>query len=752
LGPVRPQGSPRRARARARRAIFAGWVGLIAIATFAANALPAAPGAAPAPTAAHAGSGGAMAAAAAAPRLLHRGSNDGRLFYLTQLAEALGALVLAAVLHGFYRTYRRRYLLDWAWSWWAGCLYLCGSGLTLRLVPVFPPASAVRFALAVVTATAAYLHVAWLLFGVHEVATGRQVGRRLRTAAAVGFVALPVVTVAAATLAPPWLGSLLRIGPHVLGVGLAFTAAGAWLLLAPPRPSALGRRLTALALLLYGAEQLHYLAIVAASHLLHRLVGYDTTAVAVFDVPLQAAVGLGMVIWLLDEERKRAAAAAGQVQHLAYHDTLTDLPNRNLFLAEIDRRLAPAHRADAERTGLALLFVDLDRFKVINDSLGHGAGDTVLQTLARRLRRDLDAGALVARLGGDEFTVLLPTADEPTVAAAAERLLAEVRRPIPLAEREVVVTASLGVSRFPADGADAEELLRHADVAKNQAKREGRDRFRLYCPGKEVEALDHLALETDLRKAIDRGELLLHYQPLLAATSGEVAGVEALLRWEHPTRGLLAPADFLWLAEAAGLSDAVDHWVLATACRQARIWQDGFGGPARVAVNLSARPFQHPALVERVRDVLLATGLPAAALELEITETLAMEDAEASLAVLDGLKALGVRISIDDFGTGYSSLSYLTHFPIDTLKVDGSFVRSLGGARGSFEVAAAVIALAHTLGIGVVAEGVELESQWLILREQGCDEVQGYLFSPPLPPGDALDRILSRGGAGAATG
>jgi EAL domain-containing protein (putative c-di-GMP-specific phosphodiesterase class I) len=279
-----------------------------------------------------------------------------------------------------------------------------------------------------------------------------------------------------------------------------------------------------------------------------------------------------------------------------------------------------------------------------------------------------------------------------------------------------------------------------------RAKERGGDGFQLYAPSMDTHALERLSLENDLRKALANDEFVLHYQPILDARTGDISGVEALLRWNHPTRGLMAPGEFLWLAELTGLSDLVDLWVLRTACARMRSWQVDYSLPLRVAVNLSARPFQHPDLIGRVERVLAETGLAASALELEITETLAMHDAEASLAVLSGLKALGVRISIDDFGTGYSSLSYLTNFPINTLKVDGSFVRSLGGTRGSYEIASAVIALAHTLDIGVVAEGVELESQWLILREQGCDEVQGYLFSRPLAPGECLEFLLERSG------
>jgi diguanylate cyclase (GGDEF)-like protein len=666
-------------------------------------------------------------------------------FYFTQLAQATSAVILALVLLGLYRTYRREYLLDWTWSWWAFCVFLCGGGLSLYLARLLPATAPLLVLLSSVSIVAGHWQVAWLLFGTGEVATGRTAGPRMRRVVLALLSGIALATVAASLAAPAGLRQLVETGPRLLFTGLAFSVASFAVLRTAPRPlSGIGRLLTAGSLLLYGAEQLHYLVIMVGSQIRGRPFGLAPSYLGIFDVPLQAAIGLGMVIWLLDEERKRTSEASRQIEHLAYHDPLTSLPNRIFFLEELINALESAER---HQSGLAVLFLDLDRFKVINDSLGHGAGDDMLEILAERLRGALRQGDTVARQGGDEFTILLPALrHDGDVMSVAEKILAVVRQPMRLQGREVVVSASLGISRFPSDGRDPEDLLKKADVAMYRAKERGGDSYQLYAPSMDTHALERLSLENDLRKALANNEFVLHYQPILDARTGDIAGIEALLRWNHPTRGLMPPGEFLWLAEVTGISDLVDLWVLRTACSQVRVWQTDYALPLRVAVNLSARPFQDPDLIARVEKVLLETGLAASDLELEITETLAMQDAEASLAVLSGLKALGVRISIDDFGTGYSSLSYLTNFPINTLKVDGSFVRSLGGTRGSYEIASAVIALAHTLDIGVIAEGVELESQWLILREQGCDEVQGYLFSRPLAPEGCLDFILERSG------
>ncbi|HEV7515109.1 MAG TPA: EAL domain-containing protein, partial [Thermoanaerobaculia bacterium] len=669
---------------------------------------------------------------------------EGMSFYVTQLAQATSAVILAVVLLGFYHTYRREYLLDWAWSWWASCVFLCGGGLSALLSRHLPEAAPAILLLFTVSIVAGHWQVAWLLFGTAEVATGHMVGRRLRRILLILLSVVAVGTVAASLLVPAAERLLVQAGPRLLFTGMAFSVASFGVLRTAPRPIGNGRLLTAGALLLYGLEQLHYLVLMASPLVLGHRIGIDPASLAIFDVPLQAAIGLGMVIWLLDEERKRTSEASRQIEHLAYHDPLTNLPNRIYFLEELIDALESAER---HQSGLAVLFLDLDRFKVINDSLGHGAGDDMLEILAERLRGALRQGDTVARQGGDEFTILLPALrHDGDVVTVADKILSVVRQPMRLQGREVVVSGSLGVSRFPGDGRDPEELLKKADVAMYRAKEIGGDSYQLYASSMDTHALERLSLENDLRKALANEEFVLHYQPILNARTGDISGVEALLRWNHPIRGLMLPGEFLWLAEITGISDLVDLWVLRTACAQVSSWQAEYSLPIRVAVNLSARPFQQPDLIARIERVLLETGLAASALELEITETLAMQDGEASLAVLSGLKALGVRISIDDFGTGYSSLSYLTNFPINTLKVDGSFVRSLGGTRGSYEIASAVIALAHTLEIGVVAEGVELESQWLILREQGCDEVQGYLFSRPLAPEGCLEFILERGG------
>ncbi|HVR97278.1 MAG TPA: bifunctional diguanylate cyclase/phosphodiesterase, partial [Thermoanaerobaculia bacterium] len=337
------------------------------------------------------------------------------------------------------------------------------------------------------------------------------------------------------------------------------------------------------------------------------------------------------------------------------------------------------------------------------------------------------------RLGGDEFAVLLPEIrDSRDMAMVAEKLRALLRPPFLLEDRELVMTVSLGISRFPEDGASPEELLKKADFAMYRAKDRGRDGWQAYDPSMDAHAHDRLALENDLRRALSRGELALFFQPIGHARSRRIQGVEALLRWWHPERGLLQPGDFLWVTEPSDLSDQLDLWVLRTACRELQSWRVQ-GADLRVAVNLSARPFQHPNLVERIHGVLAESGLPPSCLELEITETLAMDNAEASLGVLQALKDLGVRIVIDDFGNGYSSLSYLRDFPIDALKIDRAFVHELGERTGGSEIPSAIIALAHSLDIRVVAEGVENEEQWRVLARLGCDEIQGYLLSPPLP-------------------
>jgi diguanylate cyclase (GGDEF)-like protein/PAS domain S-box-containing protein len=422
--------------------------------------------------------------------------------------------------------------------------------------------------------------------------------------------------------------------------------------------------------------------------------------------------------------------AEEQIKNLAYHDALTGLPNRLLFNDRLSVAVAQAHRQGYR---LAIFFLDVDRFKVINDSLGHSLGDRLLQGVARRLQASVREGDTVARLGGDEFILLLPALNRTEdVAKVAEKILDSLKLPFRLEGRELYVTASMGISLYPDDGGDAETLIKNADTAMYRAKEQGRDNYQLYTPAMNATAVERLALENSLRKALARDELELVYQPLLDLGTGRVHGLEALLRWRHPERGLLLPSEFIPLAEVTGLILPIGPWVLRTACARARTWQD-LGHPhLTIAVNLSARQFQQPDLVAQVKRALEETGLPPRCLDLEITETNAMQNAEATIHTLRELKTLGVRISIDDFGIGYSSLNYLKRLPIDTLKIDQSFVRDITTDPDDAAIATAVIALAHTLKLRVVAEGVETQEQLAFLAARHCDRMQGYLFSRPL--------------------
>ena len=662
--------------------------------------------------------------------------------FASQLAQALAAVVLALVLARFYRLYGRDYLRTWSRSWWALCAYEVLSGAALALSRMSAPVSPLFIAVSGLSLIAAYWQVGWLLLGTYEVVTDTRLERRKRHAILGTLAALAVVSVIGSIAVSPSARLVLRVGVRPLFLAIAFLGASYGLLRASRGVSGLGRRIVAVSALLYGLQQIPYLVLILA-WVQPPVSSPFAMYLAPFDFLFLAIMGLGMVIWLLEEERVRLLTASARIEHLAFHDSLTDLPNRNRLL----QHLAVALRRAGRRRGrLAVLFLDLDRFKMINDSLGHGSGDELVQIIAQRLQGCLRSTDTLARVAADEFAILIPAIDgDVEVQHIAERLLAVIRRPFSIQAREIYMTASLGVSRFPEDGDEAEDLLKKADVAMHRAKEQGRDQHQIYAPGMDEDTLDRLALQNDLRKAVENGEMVLHYQPVVGAGNARVRGFEALLRWQHPQRGLLAPGCFLGLAEASGLSSALDFWVLRAACQEVASWHAGGTDAAnlRVAVNLSARTFQHPGLLEHVRKALAETGIAAPALELEITETLAMENAGATLAVLRGLKDLGVRLSIDDFGTGYSSLSYLTDFPIDTLKIDRSFVSSLTTNRGSVEVAAAIIALAHSLEIAVVAEGVEEEEQWGILREKGCDELQGYLFGRPVPSDQCLTRWRS---------
>ncbi|HLA79577.1 MAG TPA: EAL domain-containing protein [Vicinamibacteria bacterium] len=433
--------------------------------------------------------------------------------------------------------------------------------------------------------------------------------------------------------------------------------------------------------------------------------------------------------------------AEEQIRSLAYHDVLTGLPNRLLFQDRLAVAVANAHR---RRHKLAVLFFDLDRFKLINDSLGHSLGDRLLQAVAERLGGSIREGDTVARLGGDEFTVLLPELGRNSDAAKVSgKILEALRLPFVLGGRELYVTASVGVAIYPHDGHDAETLVKNADTAMYRAKEHGRDNYQLYTATMNASAVERLALENALRKAVAGRSFEVHYQPQLDFRAGRVYGVEALVRWRHPERGLLAPSEFIGLAELTGLIVPLGLWVLETACAQAKAWQAGGRSDLKVGVNLSARQLQAADVIEQVRRVLRETGLAPQFLDLEITETNAMQNADATIAILRELKALGVSISIDDFGIGYSSLNYLKRLPIDTLKIDQSFVRDVTTDPDDAAIASAIIGLAQTLKLAVVAEGVETREQLAFLVSRGCHRMQGRLFSDALPA-EACQAFLAR--------
>ncbi|HUP93858.1 MAG TPA: EAL domain-containing protein [Burkholderiales bacterium] len=431
------------------------------------------------------------------------------------------------------------------------------------------------------------------------------------------------------------------------------------------------------------------------------------------------------------------------VKFMAMHDGLTRLPNRVMFNERLSGAIAQAQRY---HRSLAVLFIDLDRFKIINDTLGHEAGDYVLREASQRLTENLRAGDTVARLGGDEFVVLLEQVVDPVyVASVCQKLIEALAAPFVIAGREYRITASIGVSTYPADSSDGEELLKNADIAMYRAKEQGRNAFEFFSPQIRSGALERLNLESGLRRALERDELKLYYQPQIETCTGRIVGMEALIRWQHAELGLLAPARFLKLAEENGLIVPIGEWVAHAACKAHREWQSLRLAPPRIAINLSPRQFLHAGLTHDMVRVLEQTGCKASYLELEITESMVMLDPNGAVGLIKELKEMGVRIAMDDFGTGYSSLAHLKCFPIDSLKIDRSFIADLPHDTGNAAITDAIIAMARTLHMTVIAEGVETRAQFEYLRRLGCDEVQGYYFSPPLAFDEATD--LLRNGA-----
>jgi diguanylate cyclase (GGDEF)-like protein len=450
--------------------------------------------------------------------------------------------------------------------------------------------------------------------------------------------------------------------------------------------------------------------------------------------------------WKLSELAVGIAAIAierelneAYVRHIAHHDALTGLPNRVLLEDRLQQAIAQAHRHDRM---VAVLFLDLDHFKHINDSLGHHVGDALLQQVARRMESCLREGDSVARLGGDEFIIsLCDISRNQDAAGVAFKLQQALSDPFLVEGRTLQVGSSIGISLYPIDGTDVKTLMRAADAAMYDAKAKGRANYQFFTPELNIVAHRRLLEATQLRQALAREEFVLHYQPQLHVGSGAIVGAEALLRWQHPEHGLLPPARFVGALEDLGLMSDVGNWVLRTACRQCVEWQRAGLPPIRMAVNLSARQFSSGDIVRSVAEVLLETGLDPQWLELELTESLILDNSERVITAMNDLKKMGVRLSLDDFGTGYSSLSYLRRFPVDRLKIDRSFIRDITSDAGCADIVRSILALSQKLGIAVIAEGVENEAQLGYLRRQGCAEVQGFLYSRPVPAADMTELL-----------
>ncbi len=434
--------------------------------------------------------------------------------------------------------------------------------------------------------------------------------------------------------------------------------------------------------------------------------------------------------------------ANSQIDHLAHHDVLTDLPNRLLLLDRLKQAIELARRQGGQ---LAVMFLDLDHFKHINDSLGHAVGDQLLQSVAKRLLACVRHSDTISRQGGDEFLLLLPTIEQAEDAAlSAQKILVALMPPHIIEQHDLHIGVSIGISVYPDDGQDAETLVKCADTAMYYAKESGRNNYKFFEKSMNVRAVQRQSVEASLRRALERHEFVLHYQPKINLESGLMVGVEALIRWHHPERGLLPPTQFIPIAEDCGLILSIGHWVLREACRQGQAWQQAGLRPITIAVNTSALEFRAADFLDNIRTTLAETGLQAACLELELTESVLMRDAEATNDMLHALAGLGIKLTVDDFGTGYSSLSYLRRFPIDTLKIDQSFVQQMTSNPGDASLVSAVINMGKSLHQRVIAEGVETSEQHDFLLAEQCDEGQGYYYGRPMVA-DALASLLQTG-------
>lgn len=430
--------------------------------------------------------------------------------------------------------------------------------------------------------------------------------------------------------------------------------------------------------------------------------------------------------------------AEEQLNYFAYYDQLTKLPNRVSFH---NRFKEVIEYAQQENESVALLFLDIDHFNVINNSLGHDIGDLLFKAIAERLRLHIPPCDMVARLRGDEFAIILQNVVEEDVKQTAQKILNVIAQPFKLYGHEIFITASIGITLYPTHHVNVESLIKNADMAMYHAKREGRNIFKYYNPALDQKSSEQMALENSLRRAIERQEFRLYYQPQLDLQTGKIVGAEALVRWQHRELGIVMPSKFVPLAEETGLIIGLGEWVIHTVCQQHKVWQEKGLPQLRIAINISGQHFKRGDLITTIKDAVKTAGISYSNLEMELTESIIMQNASTTVAMLAELKSLGTNIAIDDFGTGYSSLSYLKHFPVSTIKIDRCFVEEITTDKHDAAISLAIIELSHSLGLKVIAEGVETQAQFDFLKESGCDQMQGYLFSPPVPP-EEFERLF----------
>jgi diguanylate cyclase len=569
-----------------------------------------------------------------------------------------------------------------------------------------------------------------------------------------GISAMHYMGMAAITVVPPIAYDPLLVATSIL-IAVAASYVALWLFFRLRDGNSLYQWLTRIAAALVmgvAISGMHYTGMAAARFASGSFClggatfqnGWLATSIGLFALGLLAVTLLTALYDAHVQSNARVHAqrleqANAELQHQATHDALTGLPNRVLFLDRLGREIAHGER---DGRSFAVLAVDLDRFKVINDTLGHGPGDELLKEIAGRLSRTNRAVDTVARTGGDEFLLLITDIRNPAdVVLIASKIIAELDKSIVIGGAEVHASASIGISVYPIDGTDSDSLVAHADEAMYFAKQHGRNSFKFFSPDMSVFSRERLDLERDLRRALPMKQFEVHYQPKMDVATGRMNSVEALLRWRHPTRGLVAPLDFIPLAEETGLMFAIGEWVLREACRQARRWQLDGQPFLRIAVNISPIHFRQPKFLEVVRSALADHNLEPRFLEIELTETTVMDHAEASVQILEELSRMGVLVSIDDFGTGYSSMSYLRRFPIDKLKIDRSFINDMATNADAASIVKAIISLAHSLRLKVVAEGVETAAQLQQLRDLGCDQFQGFYRSAAVLP-DEIEKFI----------